>query len=176
MVHWNNVIGTKYGASWREHTRKKISFLFHCRIIHRYGGTRARCQAVNNGSRPSTDNRITYRGYGPRLTWLVQYGHSMTGAKLCANTVNTRIKPILTMKLILLKVHFSCVCEFEFLVLLLDILSRVEFHGESESKVNLTFQRHVFVNFLWGKRLSFGKSVLPRSQMTRTAFDVVPSI
>ena len=72
----------------------------------------------------------------------------MTGAKLCANTVNTRIKPILTMKLILLKVHFSCVCEFEFLVLLLDILSRVEFHGESESKVNLTFQRHVFVNFL----------------------------
>ena len=62
-----------------------------CRIIFRYGKARARCQAVNNGSRPSTDNRITYRGYGPRLTGLVQYEHSVTGAKHCANTINTRI-------------------------------------------------------------------------------------
>ena len=57
-----------------------------------YLGTERQGQGVklcNNGSRPSNDDRITYRGYGPRLTGLVQYGHSVTGAKICANTFNT---------------------------------------------------------------------------------------
>ena len=87
---------------------------------------------------------------GARLTWhtgFVQYELSVKAAKLSANTVSTTILTILIMKLILLLVHFSRVCEFEILVLRLNILSRVEFNSEVESEVKLIFKRL----FFWGR-------------------------
>ena len=81
----------------------------------------------------------------------------MKAAKLSANTVSTTILTILIMKLILLLVHFSRVCEFEILVLRLNILSRVEFNSEVESEVKFIFKRLVFWGRIFCKFTSFSE-------------------
>ena len=94
---------------------------------------------MDQGHSPTTDHLPRVRAELTGYTALVQYQHSVKGDNLCANTVTTIIEPILIIRLILFKVHFSRDSAFENIIFQLDTLFGVEFHVDYEFNVYINF-------------------------------------